>query len=256
MMARALPAALLALLVALLVACASPSPAPSSSPAASGDEAAGGESEDRVSRAVELADELGLMEMAQASIQVRDDDYRIGPADELAVEFFLAEELTSEETVNDRGYIRMPLIGNVKVAGLTAYEVEDLLIELYKAEYLNDPQIYVNVTNYASQRVTVIGSVEKPGVYPLTGPTTLMKALAMAGGTSRLANEKDIVVFRAQDNGDVVGYRVNYLEIAAGMKPDPEIIGNDRIVVDASATKSFIKGVSDSLRGLIGIRPF
>lgn len=239
-------------LLAWLAGCATSS----SGPAADAGQDAGDESEDRVSRAVELADELGLMEMAQASIQVRDDDYRIGPADELSVEFFLAEDLTTEEAVNDRGYIRMPLIGNVKVAGLTAYEVEDLLIELYKAEYLNDPQIYVNVTNYASQRVTVIGSVEKPGVYPLTGPTTLMKALAMAGGTSRLANEKDIVVFRAQDNGDVVGYRVNYLEIAAGLKPDPEIIGNDRIVVDASATKSFIKGVSDSLRGLIGIRPF
>lgn len=243
---------LLTLLLTVLAGCATPGASPPGDAADDPD----GAPEDRVSRAVELADELGLMEMAQASIQVRDDDYRIGPADELSVEFFLAEELTAEETVNDRGYIRMPLIGNVKVAGLTAFEVEDLLIELYKAEYLNDPQIYVNITNYASQRVTVIGSVEKPGVYPLTGPTTLMKALAMAGGTSRLANEKDIVVFRAQDNGDVVGYRVNYLEIAAGLKPDPEIIGNDRIVVDASATKSFIKGVSDSLRGLIGIRPF
>lgn len=209
-----------------------------------------------VTQAVELARELGLAEMAMTGVEVRDDDYRLGPSDELEIEVFQVEELSTTERVNARGYIHAPLVGNVKVAGLTAHEVEDLLAELYRQDYLQDPQIYVNIVHFASQRVTVIGSVRNPGVYPLTGPTTLLKAMAMAGGTDRIADEKEVVVFRTQDTGEVVGYTTNLAEIQAGIRPDPEIIGNDRIVVDASRTKSFINTVTGGLRGFIGFTPF
>lgn len=244
--------ALIGLLLTFLGACASAPPADEVSKTGE----AGGEEAGEVAEAVELAEELGLMEMVSAGVEVRDDDYRIGPADELDIEVFQVEELSTTEKVNARGYIRMPLVGNIKVAGLTAYEAEDLLVERYKAEYLRDPQIYVNITHYASQRVTVIGSVQEPGIYPLTGPTTLMKALAFAGGPTRLANEEEVVIFRTRDDGKVIGYLANYAEIAAGLKPDPEIIGNDRIVVDASASKTFIEGISQTLRGFIGFRVF
>ncbi len=182
--------------------------------------------------------------------------YVIGPADELEIEIFQVEELSGVEKVNSRGFIRMPLIGNVQVAGLSPEQAEDLIAQLYEVDYLQDPQVNIDITDYASQQVTLMGAVEKPGIYPLKGHTTLLEALAMAGGTNRLADEEEIIVFRTLGPGEVVGYVVNLEEIIAGEKRDPEVIGNDRIVIAESGAKSFIKGITDTLRGFVGFRPY
>ncbi|MEM1113383.1 MAG: polysaccharide biosynthesis/export family protein [Pseudomonadota bacterium] len=193
-------------------------------------------------------------ETSSSAVILDEDDYRIGPADELEIEVFQVDELSGVEKVNSRGYIRMPLLGPVKVAGLTTEQAEDLLADLYGVDYLQDPQVNIDIADYASQQVTLLGAVDEPGVYPLKGRTTLLQALALAGGTERLADEEEIVVFRTNDGGEVVGYIVNLEEILSGSKPDPEVIGNDRIVVPESGSKSFVKGVSDTLRGFIGFR--
>ena len=190
------------------------------------------------------------------AIVLPESDYRIGPADELEIDVFQVEELSGMEKVNSRGYIRMPLLGPVKVGGLTREQAEDLLAELYGQTYLQDPQVNIDIVDYASRQVTLIGAVEKPGVYPLKGQTTLLQALAMAGGLERLADEEEIVVFRTNAEGEVIGYLVNLEEITEGEKRDPEVIGNDRIVVPESGSKSVIKGVTDTLRGFIGFRPY
>ncbi len=182
--------------------------------------------------------------------------YVIGPADELEIEIFQVDELSGVEKVNSRGFIRMPLIGNVQVAGLTPEQAEDLIAQLYEVDYLQDPQVNIDISDYASQQVTLMGAVEKPGIYPLKGHTTLLEALAMAGGTNRLADEEEIIVFRTLGPGEVVGYVVNLEEIIAGEKRDPEVIGNDRIVIAESGAKSFIKGITDTLRGFVGFRPY
>jgi polysaccharide export outer membrane protein len=202
-------------------------------------------------------DELpGLATSGSSAVVLREDDYLIGPADELDIEVFMVEELSGTEKVNSRGYIRMPLIGPVKVAGLSAEQAEDLLVEIYGRDYLNNPQINIDVVKYASQQVTLLGAVEKPGVYALQGRTTLLQAVAMAGGTGRLADLEEIVVFRTRRDGGVVGYLVNMEEITSGQKEDPEVIGNDRIVIPESGSKSFVKGITDTLRGFIGFRPY
>lgn len=195
-------------------------------------------------------------ETGSGAIVLPESDYRIGPADELEISVFQVDELSGMEKVNSRGHIRMPLLGPVKVAGLTREQAEDLIAELYSQQYLEDPQVNIDIIDYASRQVTVIGSVVDPGVYPLKGQTTLLQALALAGGLDRLADEQDIVVFRSNANGEVIGYQVNLNEITAGDKRDPEVIGNDRIVVPESGSKSVIKGVTDTLRGFIGFRPY
>ena len=190
------------------------------------------------------------------AIVLPESDYQIGPADELDISVFQVEELSGVEKVNSRGYIRMPLLGPVKVAGLTREEAEDLLAELYSQQYLQDPQVNIDIIDYASRQVTLIGAVEQPGVYPLKGQTTLLQALAMAGGLERLADEEEIVVFRSNADGEVVGYQVNLDDITSGDKRDPEVVGNDRIVVPESGSKSVIKGVTDTLRGFVGFTTF
>jgi polysaccharide export outer membrane protein len=190
------------------------------------------------------------------SVAVSTSDYVIGPSDLLEIDVFQVDELSGTERVNSSGYIKMPLIGSVKVAGLSREQAEDLIAALYSVEYLQDPQVNIDIAEYVSHQITVLGSVAVPGVYPLKGKTTLLQALAMAGGAGQLADQEQIVVFRTDKAGAVIGYVVNMEQILAGTKVDPEIIGNDKIVVPESGSKSFIKGVSDTLRGFIGFRPY
>ncbi len=139
--------------------------------------------------------------VGSTAIILSNDDYRIGPSDELDVSVFQVKELSGLRRVNSRGQIRMPLIGAVSVAGKSAQEVEDLLVERYGKDFLQDPQISVEVKLHASQQVTVFGAVQKPGVYPLTGRTTLLQALSIAGGASRVANQEEVVVLPYREVG-------------------------------------------------------
>jgi polysaccharide export outer membrane protein len=183
-------------------------------------------------------------------------DYILGPSDLLQIDVFQVDELSGTERINAAGYIKMPLIGLVKVAGLSREQSEDLITELYAEGYLQDPQVNIDIMEYVSHQITVLGHVTNPGVYPLKGKTTLLQALAMAGDAGALANEEEVVVFRSDEYGVVVGYVVNLEDVLAGTAIDPEIIGNDKVVVPVSGSKSFIKGITDTLRGFVGFATF
>ncbi|MGQ9920111.1 MAG: polysaccharide biosynthesis/export family protein [Desulfobacca sp.] len=109
-------------------------------------------------------------------------DYQVGPEDQLAITVFGQDELSREVRVNGQGEISMPLVGVVKVAGLTAQEIEKRLEEAYGSNYLVNPQITVAVKEYKHQRVAVTGAVERPGSYEIIGPRTLLEVLSLAGG--------------------------------------------------------------------------
>lgn len=193
---------------------------------------------------------------ASGALILNQHEYLIGPADELDITVFQVEELSGTRVVSSRGEIRMPLLGGVKVAGLSAEQVEELLVNLYSAEYLRDPQISVDIALYASQRVTILGQVREPGVYPLKGRTTLLQAMAMGGGPTRIANEEEVLVFRTEPSGTVYGYLVNVEEIVAGVKADPEIIGSDRVYVPESGASSFWRSFSIGIPGFGGYRQY
>ena len=178
------------------------------------------------------------------------NNYRIGKHDLLKVEIFQVSELSSEERVSEDGIIIMPLIGPVVVGGLTPQEAEDRIAGLLGQNYLQDPQVNIFVKEFASQKVTVTGSVKSPGVFPLTGHTTLLQAVALAGGVDELANSKGILLFRG-NAGQARAYVVNLTKIQEGTLPDPAVVGDDRIVVPKSGSARIIKNVTDTLRGFI-----
>ena len=190
------------------------------------------------------------------SVIISNQEYHIGASDKLEIEVFQVPDLSGVETVNSRGYINMPLIGMVPVAGLTEQQAEQLIADKLGKDFLQDPQVNIDIIEYVSQQITILGSVKAPGMYPLKGRTTLLQAIALAGGPERIADEEEIVVFRTDKTGAVAGYVVNLEEIQAGKKKDPEMIGNDRIVVPESGSRALIKGVSDTLRGFVGFRPY
>jgi hypothetical protein len=111
-------------------------------------------------------------------------DYRIGPLDQIRIDVFQEPELSLQNLpVDTNGNINMPLAGSIKAQGLTANELSDSIARDL-VRYLKSPHVTVNVTKFTSQRVTVGGSVQRPGVFEETGRLTLMNALALAGGLS------------------------------------------------------------------------
>ena len=177
--------------------------------------------------------------------------YRIGPYDLLKVQVFRVDALSSEVRVDDAGLVVMPLIGAVKVGGLTPAEAEQDIAHKLGQSYLQNPQVRIFVSEYASQKVTVIGRVKKPGVFPVGGKTTLMQAIALAGGLDDVAKKDEIVVFRKQPTGSVNAYVVNMEAIEEGALADPVIVGDDRIVVPKSGAAVFRQTVNNILTGWV-----
>jgi polysaccharide export outer membrane protein len=127
-----------------------------------------------------LSQSGGLADIGQSG------PYRVGPGDVLDIAVFEVDELSKPATVGPRGTLVLPLLGEVDAAGLTPLEIAARLETLYGESLLHDPQISVAVRDYRSQPVSVVGAVERPGIYQLQGRRRLLEVLAMAGG---LAND-------------------------------------------------------------------
>lgn len=125
-------------------------------------------------------------------------DYVIGAEDLLVISVLdLSEVEKTKVRVSAEGFIRLPLIDTVKAKGLTARQLESKLADLYGAEYLYDPQVSVFIEEYRSQRVAVLGEVNKPGIYEANDRRALTDMLAQAGGLSK---EADRVVYVLRKN--------------------------------------------------------
>jgi len=118
-------------------------------------------------------------------------DYIVGPEDALQITVLESDKLSTLARVDGTGEIRLLLVGNVKVSGMTTTEIAEKLTRLYKeGGYLVNPQIMVSVKDFGHQRVSVSGAVNKAGYYPLIGPRTLLEVLGMAEGLSEKAGDK------------------------------------------------------------------
>jgi polysaccharide export outer membrane protein len=178
----------------------------------------------------------------RSSSDGNENDYRIGQNDLLDVKVFQSELFNRTVRVSSSGYISMPLIGQVKAGGLTALELERLIAAKLEEKYLQEPQVSVFISEYTSQRVTIEGNVKNPGVYVLKGRTTLRQALAMSAGTDGLADLSEIRVHRMV-NGESKILVYNLEAIRNGKEEDPEVRGNDIVLVESSLGQTVLKGV-------------
>lgn len=177
-------------------------------------------------------------------------EYRIGAQDKLSVRVFQVEDLSFDEImVDSSGSIQMPLIGAVQAAGHTPEELSrDLEVRLGE-RYLRNPQVAVSVLEAASQKVTIDGAVTKPGVYNMRGRTSLLQAVAMAEGPSRVADLTKVAVFRTI-NGQRHVALFDLEAIRQGRATDPEVLGDDIIVVDTSRLNSALREIVTALPAL------
>jgi protein involved in polysaccharide export with SLBB domain len=138
------------------------------------------------------------------------DNYILSPNDVILVKVFEEPDLDSQHRVSQDGTINFPLIGAVQVSGRTVAQAASTIRERLLKGYLRNPQVRVNVIQYASRRITVLGQVQRPGSYVLPNEerADLLQAIAMAGGFTRLADEGKVLV-RRNVNGVETILKVN-----------------------------------------------
>ena len=200
--------------------------------------------------AFESAGTIDPQQFMVASANADVSGYRIGASDKLSLTVFQVEDLSFEEIfVDASGKLQLPLLGSVQAAGLTPAELSADLERRLGERYLRNPRVSVSVSEAASQKITVDGAVMKPGVYVMRGRTTLLQAVAMAEGGTRIADMKRVAIFRSTDGGPMVAV-FDLAEIRRGRAVDPAVLGDDVVVVDTSRLTARYRDFIELLPGL------
>jgi len=158
-------------------------------------------------------------------------DYVIGPDDVLGIVFWRDADMSGDVTVRPDGNITLPLVGDIKAAGLRPEELKDA-VKKASIKFISDPNVTVVVRQINSRNVFVTGNVARPGAYPVSGQMRILQLLAVAGGLTEFADQKKITVTRT--TGDKVEMlKFNYKDVASGKKPEQNVVlkPGDTVVV-------------------------
>ena len=152
-----------------------------------------------------------------------DSHYLIGSDDMLNISVWKEPDLTQTNVpVRSDGNISMPLIGEVHASGLTPLQLERDITTRLRA-YLTQPDVTVVVVQMNSQKFNVLGRVMKPGAYKLTASTTVLDAIAQAGGFQDFAKRKAIYILRQKPTGEETRIPFNYKDVIRGEHPEQNI---------------------------------
>ncbi len=167
----------------------------------------------------------------------------LGPRDVIDIEVFGVDELERRSVrIDAAGNAAYPLAGSFKAAGLTTLEVADLLTQRLRGAGVRDPQVAVTVASIESQLFAVSGQVVQPGMYPVLGEMSLMRAIASARGLAPFADSQEVVVFRTV-GGRRLAALYDLRAIERGNYPDPAIYSNDVITVSDDKTQRLFENL-------------
>jgi polysaccharide export outer membrane protein len=160
-----------------------------------------------------------------------DPNYVIGGQDVLDISVWKEAELTRTVPVRPDGKISLPLLNDVQAAGLTPTQLAAQITESLK-KFVTNPQVTVIISQINSQRIYILGEVNRAGAYPLLPNMTILQGLSSAGGFTLYASLKKIYMFR-MENGKQVKYPFNYKDVISGKATDENIVlrAGDTIVV-------------------------
>lgn len=178
---------------------------------------------------------LAMLSLASARLEASGAvGYRIGPKDLLEIKVFEVPELNIERRVSEEGTINLPLIGDVPVQGLTDVELADRLKAVLESKYVQRASVAVQVREFRSKPISVVGAVRQPGNLAFSGRWTLLEVLSAAGGLSEAHADK-IYVLRRSDNGlsDQIAIDLDDLMVRADPDANIPIFANDLINVPA-----------------------
>jgi polysaccharide export outer membrane protein len=149
-------------------------------------------------------------------------DYVIGPEDLLQITVWKNESLSRELAVRPDGKISLPLLHDVQAAGLTPMQLQEKLATAL-GEFMPNPEVAVTVTEVRSYRISVLGEVQKPGVLQLKSDTTVLEAIALAGGFRDFASPSKIVILRKNGDGQTNKIPFNYNRVVKDNRSDGNV---------------------------------
>jgi len=158
--------------------------------------------------------------------------YVIGPGDVLAINIWKDAELSRTMPVRPDGKISLPVLGELQAAGLSALQLQTQICERL-VDYVRNPQVNVIVAEIKSRAFNVVGRVLKAGTFELVKPTTVLDAIAAAGGFQEFARQTKIYVLRNEPDSSTVIFPFNYKQVIRGRRPDEnvQLLPGDTVVV-------------------------
>jgi len=187
---------------------------------------------------------LFLLLLVPGAASATDSDYQVGDGDVLRVTVYNHADLSTVARVSGGGTILFPLVGQLKVDGLTVDQVADKVSRALSAGYLVNPQVSVFVEEFRSKKVTIIGQVNNPGLYELSGQISLLELISKAGGLTQ--DYGDTVTIHRKKSTKDSGTEVltinlkNVLENGASELDVPILDGDSAVV--AKARVFFVTG--------------
>jgi len=151
-----------------------------------------------------------------------DSSYVIGADDMLAINVWKEQEISRTVPVRSDGKISLPLVGEITAGGQTPLQLEQEISKRLES-YISEPEVTVIVQDSKSKKINILGMVARPGSYLLTGSTTVLDAIAMAGGFKDFAKQKAIYVLRTNDDGTEKRIPFNYKDVIKGRNPEQNI---------------------------------
>jgi len=188
----------------------------------------------------------GALALPDTTLVVDRADLRVSPLDVLDIRVFGVDDLDGSYQVDPNGKIKFPLIGIMDAQGYTIFELASRIEDGLRDKYLRDPQVTARISEASGQQLTVEGSVQKPGMYPVTGRLTLLQAVAVSGGPSPGADPRRVVIFRTIE-GKRMAAAYDLLRIRGGEIEDPVVYGNDVIIMDGNDLR---QGFDDIIRSI------
>ncbi len=155
----------------------------------------------------------------------------LGPGDVVDVRVFNEPDLSGTHQISPNGTIRLPLVGVVRAAGCTADQLAVRIQQAYNERYLKDADVSLFVREHNSSKIYVLGQVARPGPYPFDGRMTVIDAVALAGGTTKLADADDTRVTRTGADGKQTVVIVRAGSIGQGKEPDVALQPGDIVFV-------------------------
>lgn len=173
---------------------------------------------------------LLLAETAQPPTQKA--DYVLQPLDMIKIQIFQEDDLSRDVRISQEYTVTLPLIGSVDLRNKTIRQAQDQIQDLYRRDYLVNPQINIIVVDYAKRSINVLGAVGAPGVvyFPQEEGLTLLDAISRAGSFNRLADRKHVKLTRTTAEGKTETYIINVDSIIQGTTNETWVILKDDVI--------------------------
>ena len=162
-----------------------------------------------------------------------DRQYKICVGDRIGIRVYGEDELNGSFAIRKDGTIKYPLLGTVKLEGLTRREAEEKIYTLLEKDYLVDPLVYLKLEDYSRQKIYILGCVARPGPFDYAEgrELTLLQVITQVGGLTRLASVGGVRIIRTNEEGKKVAINPRLNDVMNGRRDDIKLKPNDTIVV-------------------------